>query len=143
MKVRELLSSKSGDVVTTDVRDTIGAAAQKMATHKIAALVMTHLARPVGIVSEQDVVSAMAEDGAQAGGRPLSRLVKSVMESIAPDSTLKQAMSKMTYARLRHLPVMSNDQLVGIVSLGDIVRSRLDELSVERDVLRDMYLAAH
>jgi CBS domain-containing protein len=52
-------------------------------------------------------------------------------------------MSMMTHARLRHLPVISNDVLVGIVSLGDIVKNRLDELALERDVLRDIYIAAH
>lgn len=143
MKIQDLLKSKSGAVVTIDVGDTIGAAAQKMTAHKIAALVVTRLARPVGVVSEQDVVAAVAEDGAQAGGRPLSQLIKSAIESITPDSSLKQAMSMMTNARLRHLPVISDDQLVGIVSLGDIVKNRLDELSLERDVLRDIFIAAH
>ncbi len=85
----------------------------------------------------------MAEHGAQAGERPLSRLVEATIESITPDSTLKQAMSMMTHARLRHLPVISDDELVGIVSLGDIVKNRLEELSLERDVLRDIYIAAH
>ena len=98
---------------------------------------------PVGVVSEQDVVAALAEHGAQAGERPLSRLVDAAIESITPDSTLKQAMSMMTHARRRHLPVISDDELVGIVSLGDIVKNRLDELSLERDVLRDIYIAAH
>lgn len=143
MKIRELLNSKSGDVVTIDVGDTIGAAARKMAAHRIAALVLTRLARPVGVVSEQDVVAALAEEGAEAGARPLSRLAKAALASIAPDGTLKQAMSMMTHARLRHLPVMNDEELVGIVSLGDIVKSRLDELSMERDVLRDLYLAGH
>ena len=143
MKIRELLKSKPGDVVTIDVGDTIGAAARKMTAHKIAALVVTRLAHPVGVVSEQDIVAAVAEHGTQAGERPLSRLVEATIESITPDSTLKQAMSMMTHARLRHLPVISDDELVGIVSLGDIVKNRLDELSLERDVLRDIYIAAH
>ena len=143
MKIQELLNSKSGAVVTIDVGDTIGSAAQKMSVHKIAALVVTRDEHPVGVVSEQDVVAAVAEDGAQAGTRPLSRLIKSAIESIAPDTSLKQAMSMMTHARLRHLPVISNDVLVGIVSLGDIVKNRLDELALERDVLRDIYIAAH
>ncbi|MBD9377896.1 CBS domain-containing protein [Pseudoxanthomonas sp. 22568] len=143
MKIRELLKSKPGDVVTIDIGDTIGAAARKMTAHKIAALVVTRLAQPVGVVSEQDVVAALAEHGAQAGERPLSRLVDAAIESITPDSTLKQAMSMMTHARRRHLPVISDDELVGIVSLGDIVKNRLDELSLERDVLRDIYIAAH
>lgn len=143
MKIQELLKSKSGAVVTIDIGDTIGAAAKKMTSHRIAALVVTRDALPVGVISEQDIVAAVAEDGSQAGMRPLSRLLKGVVESIAPDTTVKQAMSMMTHARLRHLPVISNDVLVGIVSLGDIVKNRLDELALERDVLRDIYIAAH
>ena len=143
MKIQELLKSKSGAVVNIDVGDTIGAAAQKMTAHKIAALVVTRGSHPVGVISEQDIVAAVAEDGTQAGRRPLSQLIKSAIESIAPDTSLKQAMSMMTHARLRHLPVISNDVLVGIVSLGDIVKNRLDELALERDVLRDIYIAAH
>ncbi|UNK50143.1 CBS domain-containing protein [Lysobacter sp. S4-A87] len=143
MKIQELLKTKSGAVVTIDAGDTIGAAAQKMTSHKIAALVVTRDAHPVGVVSEQDIVAAVAEDGVQAGTRPLSRLLKSAVESIAPDTSVKQAMTLMTHARLRHLPVISNDVLVGIVSLGDIVKNRLDELALERDVLRDIYIAAH
>ncbi|MGO4222035.1 CBS domain-containing protein [Lysobacter sp. TAF61] len=143
MKIQELLKAKSGAVVTIDVGDTIGAAARKMTSHKIAALVVTRDAQPVGVVSEQDIVAAVAEDGAQAGTRPLHQFLKGVVESIAPDASIKQAMSLMTHARLRHLPVINNDVLVGIVSLGDIVKNRLDELSIERDVLRDIYIAAH
>jgi CBS domain-containing protein len=143
MKIQELLRSKSDAVVTIDVGDTIGAAAQKMTVHRIAALVVTRDAHPVGVVSEQDIVAAVAEDGTQACERPLSRFIKRAIESIAPDTSLKQAMSMMTHARLRHLPVISNDKLVGIVSLGDIVKNRLEELALERDVLRDIYAAAH
>jgi CBS domain-containing protein len=143
MKIQELLKSKSGAVVTIDVGDTIGAAARKMTAYKIAALVVTRGAEPVGIVSEQDVVAAVAEDGTQAITRPLSLLITNTIESIAPDTSLKQAMSTMTHARLRHLPVISNEVLVGIVSLGDIVKNRLEELAMERDVLRDIYIAAH
>ena len=143
MKIHELLKSKSGAVVTIDIEDTIGGAARMMAMHKIAALVVMRSARPVGVVSEQDVVTAMAEDGAGAGARPLAQVIKSAIESIAPDTSLKQAMSLMTHARLRHLPVISDDRLVGIVSLGDIVKNRLEELALERDVLRDIYIAAH
>jgi CBS domain-containing protein len=143
MKIQELLKSKSGDVVTIDVGDTIGEAARKMTAHRIAALVVTRGPHPVGVVSEQDIVAAVAEEGTQAGSRPLSQLTQSAIESIAPDASLKQAMSKMTHARLRHLPVISNEGLVGIVSLGDIVKNRLEELALERDVLRDIYIAAH
>lgn len=143
MKILDLLKSKPAEVITIDVGSTIGTAARKMSAHRIAALVLTDRDRPVGVVSEHDVVTAMAEEGARADSRPLSWLVKSAIESIRPDDTLNQAMAMMTHARMRHLPVLNGEALVGIISLGDIVKNRLDELSLERNVLRDMYIAAH
>jgi CBS domain-containing protein len=63
--------------------------------------------------------------------------------TVAPDDTLKRAMSLMTHHRVRHLPVIANDKLVGIVSIGDVVKHRLEDLETESNVLRDAYIAAH
>lgn len=129
MNIEDLLTSKSGDVVSIDVGDTIGSAAQKMTTHRIAALVVTQDVVPVGVVSEQDVVTAVAEFGTEAGTRPLSQLFPRGIDSIAPGTSLMEAMSLMTQGRLRHLPVISDDKLVGIVSLSDVVTGAYRRLS--------------
>ena len=143
MNVRELLQSKKEAVITIDSEDTIGAAAHKMSANKIAALVVLKDGVPVGIISEKDIVRSLADDGPQAGRRVISSLPTTGLEGIAPEATLKQAMSLMTYSRRRHLMVTEGTRLVGILSLGDIVKNLLGELELERAVLQDIYMAAH
>jgi len=143
MNVRELLQSKKEAVITIDSEDTIGAAAHKMSANKIAALVVIKDGVPVGIISEQDIVRSLADDGPQAGRRVISTVPTTGLEGIAPEATLKQAMSLMTYSRRRHLMVTDGNTLVGILSLGDIVKNLLGELELEKAVLQDIYMAAH
>lgn len=143
MNVRELLQSKKEAVITIDTEDTIGAAAHKMSANKIAALVVMKDDVPVGIISEKDIVRSLADDGPQAGRRVISSLPSTGLEGIAPEATLKQAMSLMTYSRRRHLMVTDGAKLVGILSLGDIVKNLLGELELEKAVLQDIYMAAH
>ncbi|WP_369039198.1 CBS domain-containing protein [Stenotrophomonas maltophilia] len=143
MNVRELLQSKKEAVITIDAEDTIGAAAHKMSANKIAALVVMKDGAPVGIISEKDIVRTLADDGPQAGRRVISSVPSTGLEGIAPEATLKQAMSLMTYSRRRHLMVTDGNSLVGILSLGDIVKNLLGELELEKAVLQDIYMAAH
>lgn len=143
MNVRELLQSKKEAVITIDSEDTIGAAAHKMSANKIAALVVMKDEVPVGIISEKDIVRSLADDGPQAGRRIISTVPTTGLEGIAPEATLKQAMSLMTYSRRRHLMVTDGNRLIGILSLGDIVKNVLGELELEKAVLQDIYMAAH
>ncbi|WP_303636831.1 CBS domain-containing protein [Stenotrophomonas tuberculopleuritidis] len=143
MNVRELLQYKKEAVITIDAEDTIGAAAHKMSANKIAALVVMKDGAPVGIISEKDIVRTLADDGPQAGRRVISSVPSTGLEGIAPEATLKQAMSLMTYSRRRHLMVTDGNSLVGILSLGDIVKNLLGELELEKAVLQDIYMAAH
>ncbi|MGE8231927.1 MAG: CBS domain-containing protein [Stenotrophomonas sp.] len=143
MNVRELLQSKKQTVVTIDAEDTIGAAAHKMSAHRIAALVVMKDDVPVSIISEKDIVRSVADDGPQAGRRVISSLPSTGLEGIAPEASLKQAMALMTYSRHRHLMVTEDSRLIGILSLGDIVKNLLSELELEKAVLQDIYTAAH
>ncbi|MBJ7515853.1 MAG: CBS domain-containing protein [Stenotrophomonas sp.] len=143
MNVRELLQYKKEAVITIDSEDTIGAAAHKMSANKSAALVVVKEGVPVGIISEKDIVRSLADDGPQAGRRVISSVPSTGLEGIAPEATLKQAMSLMTYSRRRHLMVTEGATLVGILSLGDIVKNLLGELELEKAVLQDIYMAAH
>jgi len=143
MNVRELLQSKKEAVITIDSEDTIGAAAHKMSANKIAALVVMKDEVPVGIISEKDIVRSLADDGPQAGRRVISTVPTTGLEGIAPEATLKQAMSLMTYSRRRHLMVTDGNRLIGILSLGDIVKNVLGELELEKAVVQDIYMAAH
>ncbi|MGE6333096.1 CBS domain-containing protein [Stenotrophomonas sp. NPDC077659] len=143
MNVRELLQSKKEAVITIDSEDTIGAAAHKMSANRIAALVVMKDDVPVGIISEKDIVRSLADDGPQAGRRVISTVPTTGLEGIAPEATLKQAMSLMTYSRRRHLMVTDGNRLIGILSLGDIVKNLLGDLELEKAVLQDIYMAAH
>ena len=143
MNVRELLQSKKQTVVTIDAEDTIGAAAHKMSAHRIAALVVMKDDVPVSIISEKDIVRSVADDGPQAGRRVISSLPSTGLEGIAPEASLKQAMALMTYSRHRHLMVTEDSRLIGILSLGDIVKNLLSKLELEKAVLQDIYTAAH
>jgi len=99
-----------------------------MSANKIAALVVIKDGVPVGIISEKDIVRSLADDGPQAGRRVISTVPTTGLEGIAPEATLKQAMSLMTYSRRRHLMVTDGNTLVGILSLGDIVKNLLGDL---------------
>ncbi|AMJ58057.1 MULTISPECIES: CBS domain-containing protein [Stenotrophomonas] len=143
MNVRELLQSKKQTVITIDIEDTIGAAAHKMSANKIAALVVMKDDAPVSMISEKDIVRSVADDGPQAVRRVISSLPSTGLEVISPDATLKQAMALMTYSRHRHLMVTEASKLVGVLSLGDIVKNLLSDLELEKAVLQDIYTAAH
>jgi CBS domain-containing protein len=122
--------------------ETVRTAAHLMRVHGIAALVVRSGDPICGLISERDIVRAI-----QYGERALSMAVSDVMTrnavSVTPDDSLKRTMSLMTKHRLRHLTVIAEDKLVGIVSIGDVVKYRLEDLETESSVLRDAYIAAH
>ena len=142
MKIANILDSKDNGVVTVDVSFNLQSAAELMMRHRIAALVVTDGDEPVGLVSERDIVNALAHKGPRAGEAPLRDVVNGPMLTVSTDESLKRAMALMTGARVRHLPVMADDELIGIVSLGDMVKHRLEELELESNVLRDLAIAA-
>jgi CBS domain-containing protein len=143
MKISNITDQKNGEVVTISANANLKAVADVMQDRGIAALVVLTERKVIGIVSEGDIVSALAKHGQSAG----SILLKDVLErrplvSITPADTIKRAMSVMTHLHLRHLPVINDGELIGIVSLGDIVKYRLEELELESNVLRDLAVAA-
>ena len=142
MKIQNILNHKGSGVVTIDIGQTIKAAADAMMRHQIAALVITEGSAPVGLVSERDVVESLAVHGEHGGYRPLRQLARGEFIAASPDEAIKRAMAMMTHGRVRHLPVIKDGALVGIVSLGDIVKYRLEELEMESNVLRDISIAA-
>jgi CBS domain-containing protein len=97
---------------------------------------------PIGLVSESDIVSALARKGPRAGDTRIGEVVSGPMLTVSTDESLKRAMALMTRTRVRHLPVMEDGELIGIVSLGDMVKHRLEELELESSVLRDLAIAA-
>jgi CBS domain-containing protein len=131
------------EVVTIHPSETLKTAADRMRERGIAALVAKSGDAITGLISERDIVLAVSRHGEQALGMAVRDVVALPVITVAPTDNLKRAMSLMTHHRVRHLPVIHNGKLVGIVSIGDVVKHRLEDLEVESNVLRDAYIAAH
>src|SRR5580698_10588112 len=141
MKISAILDSKGGEVVTISAQANIKAAANIMYDHDIAALVVLRDHKVMGVISERDIVSALAQHGLSAGAILVKDVLSRPLVSVMRGDTIKRAMSLMTHGHLRHLPVIDEGDLKGIVSLGDIVKYRLEELEMESNVLRDLAVA--
>ena len=119
--------------------DTVLSAIRKLADQRIGALVVeSDWMRPVGVFSERDFVNAVAEHGAAALTMSVESLMSAPIVSCRPSDRVETAMATMTLAKIRHLPVMEDGRLLGIVSIGDLVKHRLDEKMLEAEVLLDL-----
>ena len=143
MKIREVLQSKGSAVITTDPTVSVASAVKRLHDARIGALVVARDGQRIeGIVSERDIVSALAEDPAALKSTVGSVMTTEVL-TIGPDDSVVRAMALMTAKRCRHLPVVRDGKLVGLISIGDLVKARLEELELESRVLRDIVLASH
>jgi CBS domain-containing protein len=140
MKVQALLNAKSGGAEVATIRSdiTINAAIVVLREKGIGALVVCDDGRKIaGIFSERDVVRGLAEQGAALLDKPVATLMTSNVKTVDPDAKIDDVMSEMTRSRIRHLPVIKDGLLCGLVSIGDVVKHRLEELESETSVLRD------
>jgi CBS domain-containing protein len=138
MLVRSILQRKGADVVTIDDDATVGEAARTLAKHGIGALVIASDEQGVrGILSERDIVRGLATQGLAVLDAPVGNLMTTVVATCSPDDGLDLLMATMTDQRVRHLPVLEDGRLAGIVSIGDVVKYRVDELQVEAQTLHD------
>ena len=143
MSVQNILDRKGAEVFTVDPTATVRTAAQLMRARRIAALVVKGPDVITGLISERDIVHAISQHGERALAMAVSEVMTLNAVTVTPDDPLKRAMSLMTNHRLRHLTVIDKGNLVGIVSIGDVVKYRLEELETESNILRDAYIAAH
>ena len=142
MKVEGILRSKGAKVVTVRPDASLANLVQKLKQEQIGAVVVTEDGRSVlGIISERDVVRGLAEHGGGILEMRVSDLMTETVFTCEQDDSVKHLMSQMTRRRIRHLPVLADGALCGIVSIGDVVKNRLDELEMETNVLRDAYIA--
>jgi CBS domain-containing protein len=138
MTVRAILSVKGGTVVTIEPTANLGTASQLLAERKIGAVVVTGAdSRIVGIVSERDIVRAFAAHGAAARDLPLTDVMTRRVATCSQSDTISSIMERMTEGKFRHVPVVEQGRLVGIVSIGDVVKYRLEEMEREQAALRD------
>jgi CBS domain-containing protein len=139
MSISDVLHGKGRQVVTVRDTDTVQTAVAKLAEHRIGAVVVEdQWMRHTGIFSERDLVNAIARHGAEALTQPVSKLMSTPVITCRADDRVETAMTTMTMAKIRHLPVMENGHLTGIVSIGDLVKHRLDEKALEANVLLDI-----
>ena len=138
MNVETILKSKGSNVVTVAPGETVAHALSVLEAHEIGALVVSaDRVRVLGILSERDVVRGLARQGAELLDNPVSEIMTSDVYFCEPDDTVAELMSQMTDRRIRHLPVVVDGRLRGIVSIGDVVKSRLGEVESEKDALRE------
>ncbi|PPQ30425.1 hypothetical protein CCS01_19275 [Rhodopila globiformis] len=139
MHISDVLRGKGHEVVKVRTTDTVQAAVRKLSEHRIGAVVVEDAwMRNAGIFSERDFVNATAEYGAEALLFKVERLMSSPMVTCRPTDKVETALAAMTLAKIRHLPVEENSRLIGIVSIGDLVKNRLDEKALEANVLLDI-----
>jgi CBS domain-containing protein len=143
MNVRDLIAAKGRDVVTLDPSATLSMAARLLAEKRIGAAVVTGAGYTVaGILSERDIVRAIGERGERALDEPISMLMTRKVVTCTESDTVPELMERMTAGRFRHVPVVERGRLVGIVSIGDVVKHRLDEMEREQSAMRDYIMTA-
>jgi len=138
MTVREILSRKGSDVVTADPSGTLSEAVQLLAARRIGAVVITGADRRiVGILSERDIVRTLAEKGAQALESPISEVMTRKVITCGVGETVPEIMERMTVGKFRHVPVVEQGRLTGIISIGDVVKSRVQQMEQESAALQE------
>lgn len=141
MNVDGILRAKGAAVVTIRPDATVDTLVHRLRDERIGAIVVSEDGRAVlGIISERDVVRGLAERGSRILEMPVAELMTRQVVSCTPRDTVKQVMSEMTRRRIRHLPVLADGVLCGIVSIGDVVKNRLEEMETETNVLREAYI---
>ena len=136
MRISEILRRKGASVVTVSPEASVRQLLDLLAEHNVGALVVTESELTIaGIVSERDVVRQLHERGADLLDAPVSSIMTAEVHTCKPDARVDELRRTMTNHRIRHLPVVSEGRLIGIVSIGDVVKSTIDELESERDHL--------
>ena len=142
MSVGAILKAKGSDVETITGDATVEEAVGRLRDAEIGALIVSSDGRTVdGVLSERDVVAGLADHGAEILGRKVEDVMTSRVATCSPDDGVEKVMLEMTQLRARHFPVVDEGRLVGVVSIGDVVKNRLDEVQLEKNVLRDSYIA--
>jgi|SRR5215475_9508545 len=144
MKVATILKHKGTHVETIRPDARVYSVVWELKLKGIGALVVSDDGRTVlGIISERDIVRGLIEHGYDLLGLAVSRVMTAPVVTCTPEDSITTVMSLMTRQRVRHLPVIEHDHLCGIVSIGDVVKHRLDEMALEANVLRETLITRH
>ncbi|WP_232629037.1 CBS domain-containing protein [Methylobacterium sp. Leaf118] len=138
MSVARILADKGAAVETVSPNRTVDEAIHMLAEKRIGALIVSDSGgRVIGILSERDVMRALACDGASAVDQPLSRYMTAKVVTCTRRASIEDVMETMTEGRFRHLPVVEDGRLVGVVSIGDVVKHRIAAVEAEHKAMRD------
>jgi CBS domain-containing protein len=144
MKIADILLHKSRVVHTVLPWLTVGEVVAQLEQFGIGAVLVCHENGGIrGIVSERDIVRALGRHGTGLLSLPVTEIMTHDVHTCTPDESVARAMARMTAGRYRHLPVLQGGQLVGLVSIGDLVKNRVSEMEMEVGVLRDRAIAHH
>ena len=141
MQVETILQSKGRNVVTVTAGSSIAEAVELLNGKKIGAVVVVDGKRVVGILSERDVVRHLGTDWTALASRPVSDVMTKNVVTVSRFATVADLMERMTERRIRHMPIVENGELVGIVSIGDVVKRKIEETEQEATALKE-YIAS-
>ena len=143
MTIESILKRKGTDVTTIAPEASIKRAADWLSAKNIGALVVVTSENAVlGLISEREIVHAFSRYGETTASMPVKEIMRHGVTTVSPDDSVNRVMNLMTHQRVRHMPVLRDGKLVGIVSIGDVVKHRLEDLELETSVLRDVYHAS-
>ena len=142
MSVESILRQKGTDVITITAEASIKRAADWLRVKNIGSLVVMRGEAVLGLISEREIVHAFSRYGETAAAMLVTEIMRHGVITVSPDESVNRVMNLMTRHRVRHMPVLRDGKLAGIISIGDVVRHRLDDLELETNVLRDAYIAA-
>jgi CBS domain-containing protein len=137
MTVRRLMEGRDAAITTCDSTCTVREAVALLAERRIGAMPVVDGDEVVGIFSERDVIYRIAEGGPEVLEKPLSEVMTSPPVTVEPEVSALAALSLMTKRRVRHLPVMEGGKMVGFVSIGDLVKYRIDMIEAEAEAMRN------
>lgn len=145
MNVKAILAAKKlgGTIIDIEPTADLAAAVKLLAAHRIGAVLIRGAGgRIAGILSERDIVRALAEHGPRALALPVGQVMTREVETCSEDDTVAAIMERMTQRRFRHMPVMRSGKLVGLISIGDVVKERVEEIERESEAMRDYIRSA-
>ena len=137
MMIAHLLASRNGEVISVTRGTLVSEAIALLADRRIGAVPVIDGDAVIGIMSERDVIYHLRSDGAEILGWPVERVMTAPVHTVDPDSTLIGALAQMTRRRIRHLPVVKGERMVGLVSIGDLVKARIDNIESEAQAMRE------
>ncbi len=148
MNVKAILAAKvkgalGGDIISIEPTADLTAAAKLLGARRIGAVLIRGAGgRLAGILSERDIVRALSEQGAEALKLPVGQVMTRNVETCSEDDSIASIMERMTAGKFRHMPVMAKGELVGLISIGDVVKQRVGEIEQESEAMRDYIRSA-